>query len=155
MVRARNKEETLNPPTRKSGSVGVNVGASWPLRLEYLCKIDGLMHLRSLHWFQSLSITYFSLPLLSKNLTMTWTEKDFSNLQTAERVASILSLVGCFFIVVTFCSSSAFHTPISRLIFYASFGNILSNVATLISRQGILAGQNSVLCQLQAFFIQQ
>ncbi|PMD52941.1 uncharacterized protein K444DRAFT_497530, partial [Hyaloscypha bicolor E] len=86
---------------------------------------------------------------------MTWTEKDFSSLQIAERVASILSLVGCFFVLITFCSSSAFHTPISRLIFYASFGNILSNVATLISRQGVLAGQNSVLCQLQAFFIQQ
>ncbi|KIM92968.1 hypothetical protein OIDMADRAFT_138728 [Oidiodendron maius Zn] len=86
---------------------------------------------------------------------MTWTEKEFSNVQRAERVASILSLVGCFFVVITFCSSSAFHTPISRLIFYASFGNILSNVATLISREGVLAGQNSVLCQLQAFFIQQ
>ncbi|KAN0099882.1 hypothetical protein V8E51_013657 [Hyaloscypha variabilis] len=86
---------------------------------------------------------------------MTWTEKDFSSIQTAERVASILSLVGCFFVVITFCSSPTFHTPINRLIFYASFGNILSNIATLISRQGVLAGQNSVLCQLQAFFIQQ
>lgn len=86
---------------------------------------------------------------------MVWTEKQLTDLQVAERVASGLSLLGCAFILITYCSSSAFRKPIRSLIFCASFGNILSTVATLISRQGVMAGKNSVLCQLQAFFIQQ
>ena len=86
---------------------------------------------------------------------MVWTEKQVTDLQVAERVASGLSLLGCAFILITYCSSSAFRKPIRSLIFCASFGNILSTVATLISRQGVVAGKNSVLCQLQAFFIQQ
>jgi len=86
---------------------------------------------------------------------MVWTDEELNSIQTAERVTSVFSLVGCSFIIISFCSSSAFHKPIHRLIFYASFGNILSTVATLISRRGVEAGQNSALCQLQAFFIQQ
>jgi hypothetical protein len=86
---------------------------------------------------------------------MAWTDKQLSALQTAERFASILSLAGCAFILITYCSSSSFRKPVRTLIFYASFGNILSTVATLIARGGIKAGQDSVLCQLQAFFIQQ
>ena len=50
--------------------------------------------------------------------------------------------------------SSEYHKPINRLVFYASFGNIISNVATLISRSSIEAGANSPLCQFQAFLIQ-
>lgn len=37
-----------------------------------------------------------------------------------ERTSSVLSLVGCVFIIVTFCVSDAFHKPINRLVFYAS-----------------------------------
>ncbi|KAJ5918149.1 hypothetical protein N7454_010524 [Penicillium verhagenii] len=40
------------------------------------------------------------------------------------------------------------------MLFYASFGNILANVATMISLSGIEAGQDSVMCQSQGFFIQ-
>jgi hypothetical protein len=86
---------------------------------------------------------------------MVWMRKELNDIQIAERVTSALSLIGCSFIIISFSSSSAFRKPINRLIFYASFGNILSTVATLISRRGVEAGQNSVLCQLQAFFIQQ
>ena len=86
---------------------------------------------------------------------MVWNDEQLSSLQTAERVSSTLSLAGCGFILITYCSSSSFRKPIRTLLFYASFGNILSAVASLIARDGIDAGQNSVLCQLQAFFIQQ
>jgi hypothetical protein len=86
---------------------------------------------------------------------MGWTDKQLNALQTAERFASILSLIGCGFIFISYCSSSSFRKPIRTLIFYASFGNILSTVAALIARDGVKAGQDSVLCQLQAFFIQQ
>ncbi|KAI1750105.1 G-protein coupled receptor [Xylaria castorea] len=71
-----------------------------------------------------------------------------------ERVGSIFSLAGCLFIIVTFLSSSAFRKPINRLMFYASFGNMLVNVGTLIAR-AYVAKQDSVGCQLQGFLIQQ
>ncbi|KAL8895886.1 MAG: hypothetical protein Q9207_007967 [Kuettlingeria erythrocarpa] len=50
--------------------------------------------------------------------------------------------------------SSDFRKPVNRLIFYASWGNMLGNAATLISQSGIKAGQRSALCQFQAFLIQ-
>ncbi|KAI8952685.1 G-protein coupled receptor [Xylaria longipes] len=71
-----------------------------------------------------------------------------------ERVGSVFSLLGCLFIIVTFLGSSAFRKPINRLMFYASFGNMLVNVGTLIAREYV-DQQNSVGCQLQAFLIQQ
>ena len=66
----------------------------------------------------------------------------------------MLSLIGTSFIIATFLISSDYHKPINRLVFYASFGNIITNVATLISRSSIRAGPASPLCQLQAFLIQ-
>ncbi|KAI9681430.1 MAG: hypothetical protein M1817_002714 [Caeruleum heppii] len=74
--------------------------------------------------------------------------------EITERLTSVLSLLGCGFIIVTFLSSSYFHKPINRLVFYASFGNIITNVATLVSTSGIEAGLGSPLCQFQAFIIQ-
>lgn len=71
-----------------------------------------------------------------------------------ERVTSILSLMGCFFIMGTFISSTAFRKPINRLLFYASFGNVLLNAGSLIARDYV-GNENSVGCQLQAFIIQQ
>ncbi|KJZ79348.1 hypothetical protein HIM_01499 [Hirsutella minnesotensis 3608] len=76
-----------------------------------------------------------------------------NSISVIERACSVLSLVGCIFIVVTFCSSSGFHKPINRLVFYASFGNILSNVGTLMSH-AYLDNLNSFGCQFQSFLIQ-
>ncbi|KAK5995877.1 hypothetical protein PT974_04295 [Cladobotryum mycophilum] len=70
-----------------------------------------------------------------------------------ERACSVLSLVGSVFTIVTFCFSRSFHKPINRLVFYASFGNMMSNVGTLISRH-YLKAPDSVGCQFQAFLIQ-
>jgi hypothetical protein len=50
-------------------------------------------------------------------------------------------------------SSKTFHKPINRLVFYASFGNMLTNVGTLMSRH-YLGSPYSVGCQFQAFLIQ-
>ncbi|RGP79796.1 hypothetical protein FLONG3_2110 [Fusarium longipes] len=70
-----------------------------------------------------------------------------------ERTCSIPSLLGSLFIIVTFCSSKLFHKPISRMLFYASFGNMMSNVATLMS-QDYTAHPDSPGCQTQAFLIE-
>ena len=75
-------------------------------------------------------------------------------LEITERTTSILSLVGCSFIIITFLSSAAFHKPINRLVFYASLGNVITNIATLISVSGVAAGAAAPLCQMQAFIIQ-
>lgn len=71
-----------------------------------------------------------------------------------ERICSAVSLAGTFVIVTTFIGSRTFRKPINRLVFYASWGNIMANIATLISQSGIHAGFGSSLCQFQAFLIQ-
>ena len=76
------------------------------------------------------------------------------SLEVTERVASCLSLAGVTFIILTFAFFPAFRKPVNRLIFYASWGNLMGNAATLISQSGTKAGVNSALCQFQAFLIQ-
>jgi hypothetical protein len=85
---------------------------------------------------------------------MDFTDQQFHAIEWTERVSSILSLLGSFFVVGSFLLSGLFQAPINRLIFYASLGNILTNVATLVSRSGVMRGQRSALCQFQGLFIQ-
>ena len=84
---------------------------------------------------------------------MAFTELQLHSLQDVERVVSVLSLVGTIFVMITFLSCSHFRKLINRLIFYASFGNVLMAIGTLISREGIKYGPDSSLCQFQAFLI--
>jgi hypothetical protein len=74
--------------------------------------------------------------------------------EITERVCSVLSLLGTTFIITTFLSDKSFHKPINRLVFFAAWGNIMSNVPTLISTSGIRLGPNGSPCQFQAFMIQ-
>jgi hypothetical protein len=72
-----------------------------------------------------------------------------------ERVGSVLSLVGCSFIAITFLGSKAFHKPINRLVFYASMGNVFTNIATIMARAAVETKHyNGAFCQFQAFLIQ-
>lgn len=71
-----------------------------------------------------------------------------------ERVTSIISLLSIFFILTTFLLGRGFDKPINRLIFFASWSNLGGNIGTLIAEDGIAAGQQSSLCQFQAFAIQ-
>ncbi|KAL8776725.1 MAG: hypothetical protein Q9213_008163 [Squamulea squamosa] len=82
------------------------------------------------------------------------TDSQLHALEVTEKVASVFSLIAASFIILTFVSSAAFRRPVNRLIFYASWGNLVGNAATLISRSGVKAGSNAALCQLQAFLIQ-
>ena len=85
---------------------------------------------------------------------MSFTEHELFAISVTERVCSAISLVGTTIIIGTFVWSKSFRKPINRLVFYASWGNIMTNIATLISRSGIVHGTGSSLCQLQAFLIQ-
>ena len=75
-------------------------------------------------------------------------------IEVIERAMSGVSLFGAFFIIGTFTAFKSLRKPINRLVFYATFGNLLTNLATLISLSGIRAGPGSALCTFQGFFIQ-
>ncbi|KAI9811099.1 MAG: hypothetical protein M1826_003320 [Phylliscum demangeonii] len=82
------------------------------------------------------------------------TERQYTVLAIVERTSSIFSVLGATFIIVTFLTSRAFHKPINRLVFYAAFGNIITNVATIVSKDSLRFQTNSFLCQAQGFLIQ-
>ncbi|KAF1974435.1 hypothetical protein BU23DRAFT_117269 [Bimuria novae-zelandiae CBS 107.79] len=82
--------------------------------------------------------------------------REMMAVQVSERTMSVLSIVGSLFIISTFLKWHYFRKPINRLVFYASFGNMLTNVATLISisaMPGYSAGYRS-LCEFQGILIQ-
>ncbi|KAJ5187834.1 hypothetical protein N7449_010828 [Penicillium cf. viridicatum] len=81
-------------------------------------------------------------------------QRQLAAISVTERVCSAISLIGTFIIITSFISSRSFRKPINRLVFYASWGNMMANIATMISQSGIHAGTRSRLCQLQAFLIQ-
>ena len=79
---------------------------------------------------------------------------ELNAMQVTERVTSIFSLLGILFILSTFLLGRGFDKPINRLIFFASWSNLGMSIATLIAEDGPTAGQNSSLCQFQAWAIQ-
>jgi hypothetical protein len=76
-------------------------------------------------------------------------------LEAVERSMSVFSIIGCLFIITTFtlCDDLK-RKAFNRLLFFASFGNIFSNVATLIATSGVKAGDHAGLCKVQATLIQ-
>jgi hypothetical protein len=84
------------------------------------------------------------------NLTLSQTRA----LTMTERVNSGISIAGIIFVVLTYMFSPRFNKPINRLIFFASWGNLGSNIAALISEAGPIAGTSSALCQFQGFLVQ-
>ncbi|CAG7934714.1 unnamed protein product [Penicillium salamii] len=81
-------------------------------------------------------------------------QRQLAAISVTERVCSSISLIGTFIIITSFIGSRSFRKPINRLVFYASWGNMMANIATMISQSGIHAGARSPLCQVQAFLIQ-
>ena len=77
-----------------------------------------------------------------------------SAIEVTERICSVLSLIGATVIITTFLLDQNFHKPINRMVFYAAWGNVAANIATLISTSGIQSGIDGPLCQFQGFFIQ-
>ncbi|KAL2268533.1 hypothetical protein VTJ83DRAFT_3379 [Remersonia thermophila] len=70
-----------------------------------------------------------------------------------ERACSVLSMIGSVFVITTFSYSDLFHKPINRLVFYATIGNLMANVGTLMST-AFTHAPNSPGCQAQAFLLQ-
>ncbi|KAK8160533.1 hypothetical protein IWX90DRAFT_270465 [Phyllosticta citrichinensis] len=76
-------------------------------------------------------------------------------IEVVERVMSSISLASTLFIILTFTAFPSFRKPINRLVVYASVGNILVNIATIVSVSAIpTRGGSPELCRFQGFFIQ-
>ena len=84
----------------------------------------------------------------------TATPEQMRAIMITERTSSTLSVLGLIFIFATFSYWPSFRKPITRLILYASFGNAVANITTLISTSGNAASAKSTLCQTQAFITQ-
>jgi hypothetical protein len=82
------------------------------------------------------------------------TEQEIGTLVSIERATACLSVAGTLLIFLTFITDKSFRTLSNTLIFYASFANIMANVACLIGYFGILEGPDSPLCQFQAFLLE-
>jgi len=75
--------------------------------------------------------------------------------KVVELTVSPISFLGSLFVLISFLTCQSLNQKsVNRLIFYASIGNMISNVATFISVYGLKAGVTSGLCQTQGFLIQ-
>lgn len=75
-------------------------------------------------------------------------------MEIALRTSSVFSIAGTIFTLGTFLFCRGFNGPINRLVFFASWGNLITDIPALISQAGPRAGGDSALCQAQAFFVQ-
>lgn len=100
------------------------------------------------------SSTASSGPQGTSAAMMALQETEMHIVDVVERTSSALSLLGAAFIISTFLTNKGFHKPINRLVFYACWGNLMTNIATLISLSGPRTGVNGPLCQFQGFLIQ-
>ena len=71
-----------------------------------------------------------------------------------ERVSATLSLLAFFLVTGTYLFSTGFRKPVNRLIFYAQWSNLGTTIVGFLSYEGVFAGQDSALCQFQAFLFQ-
>ncbi|KAF5013480.1 hypothetical protein FDECE_505 [Fusarium decemcellulare] len=80
------------------------------------------------------------------------TAGDVKLITVIQQVCSVLSLVGCLFIISTFCLCDAFHKPINRLVFYASFGNIMASICFIMA-DSFIDAPDGAGCQIQGFLL--
>ncbi|KAH6871234.1 G-protein coupled receptor [Thelonectria olida] len=71
-----------------------------------------------------------------------------------ERTGASLSLVGITLILVTYRLFKKLRTIPNLFIIFASIANIGASIACLIGQDGILRGDESALCQAQAFLLE-
>ncbi|KAJ5176164.1 uncharacterized protein N7482_002041 [Penicillium canariense] len=82
---------------------------------------------------------------------MAFTADQDRAIEITERIGSSISLLCSCSVIAMFFFVEHFQTPIHRLIFFATWGNLWSNIGMLIALSGIRRGENSALCQFQGF----
>ena len=85
---------------------------------------------------------------------MNLTAAQRGTIQVAERVGASLSLAGVLFVIVTYALFKKVRNVSNTFIFYASVANVGASIACLIGYDGINAGDQSALCQAQAFLLE-
>ena len=70
-----------------------------------------------------------------------------------ERTGASLSLIGIVLILVTYWLFKRLRTIPNLFIVFASIANIGASIACVIGYDGIIAGEDSALCQAQAFML--
>jgi hypothetical protein len=84
------------------------------------------------------------------------TDEQLLGIEVSTRFSSVASILGSLFVVCTFLFLPYFRKSTARLILYATWGNMATNVATLVSTSAIPKDPARVipLCEAQAFLIQ-
>lgn len=88
------------------------------------------------------------------NGLMYLTPEERNTLQHIERLGAAISLVGVCCIFAAYVSFKRVRTVPNTFIFFASIANVGASIACLIGSSGIDAGDQSVLCQTQAFLLE-
>ncbi|KAK0671045.1 putative G-protein coupled receptor [Cercophora samala] len=92
------------------------------------------------------------VPGQGRYMNLTTTERD--TIQHVERFGASLSLVGVFFIFWAYWMFKRVRTVPNTFILFASIANVGASVACLIGYAGIIAGDESGLCRVQAFLLE-
>ncbi|KAK4129084.1 family A G protein-coupled receptor-like protein [Parathielavia appendiculata] len=92
------------------------------------------------------------VPRGSSDMNLTPAERD--TLQHIERLGASISLTCVCLIFVAYGLFRRVRTVPNTFIFFASIANVGASIACLIGYSGILAGEESVLCQTQAFLLE-
>ncbi|KAK0632721.1 hypothetical protein B0T14DRAFT_504965 [Immersiella caudata] len=85
-------------------------------------------------------------------MNLTGTERDI--IQNVERAGASLSLVGVGFVFVAYGMFKRLRTVPNTFILFASIANVGASAACLIGYDGIVAGDESALCQIQGFLLE-
>lgn len=96
-------------------------------------------------------------PLLLKKefvAAMALTDKQVQVVIILERTGASLSLVGITFIFVAYWMFRRLRTIPNLFILFASIANVGASIACIIGYDGILSGEESALCQAQAFLLE-
>ena len=80
------------------------------------------------------------------------TLSDIKLITIIQQVCSVMSLVGCIFIISTFLLCDAFNKPINRLVFYASFENIMASICFIMA-DSFIDNPDGAGCQTQGFIL--
>lgn len=85
---------------------------------------------------------------------MNLTASERETIQHVERFGASISLVGVVLIFIAYYLFKRVRTIPNTFIFFASIANVGASIACLIGYAGILAGDESALCQAQAFLLE-
>lgn len=85
---------------------------------------------------------------------MAFSDKQLQVVIALERVGASLSLFGIALILITYALFKRLRTIPNLFIVFASIANIGASIACVIGYDGILQGEESTLCQAQAFLLE-